>query len=51
MNRKGYIRIMQAVANLIVVIMVEAGRVPLESATKVGQNIMKALTGTPQDKS
>jgi hypothetical protein len=36
---------MEAVVNLIVVIMVEAGRVPVDSAMKVGQNILKAITG------
>lgn len=51
MDRKGYIRIMNALVNLIVVIMVEAGKVPLESAKKVGQNILKATTGgTGKDK-
>ena len=45
MNRKSYIRIIEAVINLIVVIMVEAGRVPIENAMKVGENIFKALTG------
>lgn len=45
MNRQGYIRIMIALVNLIVVIMTEAGRVPYESAKKVGDNILKAITG------
>lgn len=45
MNRQGYIRIMQALCNLIMVIMVEAGKVPLDSARKVSENIMKAITG------
>jgi hypothetical protein len=45
MNRTGYIRIMSALVHLMVVIMVEAGKVPLNNATKVGENIMKALTG------
>jgi hypothetical protein len=36
---------MQALVNLIVVIMVEAGSVPISSAAKVGENILKALTG------
>lgn len=36
---------MEALVNLIVVIMVEAGKVPVNSATKVGQNILKAVTG------
>ena len=46
MNRQGYINIMKAVVNLIIVIMVEAGKVDIASAKKVGENIMKALTGT-----
>jgi hypothetical protein len=45
MNKGGYIRIMQAAVNLIIVIMVEAGKVPMESARKVGDNILKALGG------
>ena len=45
MNRQGYIRVMSAVCNLIVVIMCEAGKVPLQNAQKVGDNIMKAVTG------
>lgn len=45
MNRQSYIRIMQAVVNLMIVIMVEAGRVPLDSANKIGENILKAITG------
>ena len=36
---------MEAIVHLIIVIMVEAGRVPLKSAMKVGENIMKATTG------
>lgn len=45
MNRAGYIRIMQALVNLIIVIMVEAGKVPIQNAQKVGENILKATTG------
>jgi hypothetical protein len=45
MNRQGYIRVMRALVNLIVVIMVEAGKVPISSATQVGENILKAITG------
>ena len=36
---------MQALVNLIVVIMVEAGKVPFAAAQKVGENILKAATG------
>ena len=50
MNRQGYIRIMSAAVNLIVVIMVEAGKVPLDSAKKVGENILKAVTGDSSKK-
>ena len=49
MNRQGYIKIMQAVANLIIVIMTEAGKVPLESAKKVANAFMQAVTGKPAD--
>jgi hypothetical protein len=45
MNRAGYIKIMQALVNLMIVIMVEAGKVPLDSATKIGSSILKAITG------
>ena len=45
MNRQGYIRIMQALVNLLVVVMVEAGKVPLQGAQKVGENVLKAVTG------
>ena len=50
MNRTGYIRIMSAAVNLIVVIMVEAGKVPMANAQKVGENILKALTGGGEKK-
>ncbi len=45
MNKVGYIRIMEALINLLVVIMVEAGKVPFTSAVKIGSNILKAITG------
>jgi|694.fasta_scaffold72074_7 hypothetical protein len=50
MNRQGYIKIMQAVANLIIVIMTEAGKVPVDSARKVGDAFMQAVTGKPGEK-
>lgn len=51
MNRQGYIKIIAALVNLLVTIMVEAGKVPYQSAVKVGENIMKAATGgTGQNK-
>ena len=50
MNSKGYFKIMEAAVNLIIVIMVEAGRVPYDSAKKVGENIYKAVTGSSMDK-
>lgn len=45
MNKQGYIKIMTALVNLMVTIMVEAGKVPLESAKSVGNAVMKAITG------
>jgi hypothetical protein len=50
MSKQGYIRVMQAAVNLIVILMVEAGKVPLNSAQKVGENIMKAITGGTGEK-
>lgn len=50
MDKQGYVKVMQAVVNLIVVLMVEAGKVPLNSAKKVGENIMKAVTGGTGEK-
>jgi hypothetical protein len=50
MNKTGYFKIMQAAVNLIVVIMVEAGKVPFASAKKVGDNILKAVTGGTSEK-
>lgn len=49
MNREGYIRIMRALANLIIVIMQEAGKVSLDSAKRVADAFMKATTGKPFD--
>lgn len=46
MSREGYIKIMTALVNLMVTIMVEVGKVPMESAKKVGSAVMKAITGT-----
>ncbi len=46
MNRQGYIKIMKAVANLIIVIMTEAGRVPLESAKKVANAFLQVVIGS-----
>lgn len=42
MNKEGYIRIMRAVAHLIIVIMVEAGRVPMANATRIAQAFLQA---------
>ncbi len=51
MNRQGYIKIIAALVNLLVTIMVEAGKVPYQSAVKVGESVMKAVTGgTGQNK-
>lgn len=45
MNRQGYIKVMQALVNLMVVLMTEAGKVPAAAAKTVGENVMKAVTG------
>ena len=45
MNRKAYIKIMLALVHLMVTIMEEMGRVPADTAKKVGENVFKALTG------
>jgi len=45
MNRQSYIKIMQALVNLMMVLMTEAGKVPAASAKTVGENVMKAITG------
>jgi hypothetical protein len=49
MNRSGYVKIMSALIRLMVTIMVEAGKVPIASAEKVGANVMKAITGRSED--
>jgi hypothetical protein len=49
MNRKNYIKIIMAIIKLLVTVMVEAGRVPIDSATKVGDNVLKAITGLRHD--
>ena len=42
---------MYALMNLLKVICVEAGRMPIESAQKLSENVMKAITGvTPKRK-
>ena len=41
---------MQAVVDLLVVIMIEAGKVPVDTAYKIGQNVMKAVTGGTGEK-
>ena len=50
MGKQGYIKIMGALVNLMVTIMVEAGKVPMASAKKVGENVMKAITGGGSEK-
>ena len=50
MNRQSYIKVMQALVNLMVVLMTEAGKVPAAAASKVGENVMKAVTGGSGDK-
>jgi hypothetical protein len=49
MNREGYIRIMRAVANLIIVIMQEAGRVPLKAAQRIADAFLRATVGKKLD--
>lgn len=46
MNRESYIKIMKALVNLMVTIMVEGGKVPMNSARSVGEAVMKAVTGS-----
>lgn len=45
MNKQGYVNIMKALVNLLVVIMVEAGKVPIATASKIGQSLMRTVTG------
>jgi hypothetical protein len=49
MNREGYIRIMKALAHLIIVILQEAGKVPFISAKKVADAFLRATIGKPTD--
>ena len=49
MNREGYIKIMKAVAHLIIVIMQEAGKVPFQSAKKIASSFLSATTGKKYD--
>ena len=49
MNREGYIKIMRAVAHLIIVIMQEAGRVPFTTAKKISDSFLRATTGKPTE--
>ena len=50
MNKQGYIKIIGALVNLLVVIMAEAGKVPLASAKQIGEAVMKAATGGGTEK-
>jgi hypothetical protein len=50
MNKQGYIKIMSALVNLMVTIMVEAGKVPMASAKQVGEAVLKAATGGGAEK-
>ena len=38
-----------AIVKLLVTVMVEAGKVPVDSAMKIGDNVLKAVTGLRQD--
>jgi len=49
MNRESYIKVMFAVARLIIVIMVEAGKTPVESATKIANALLQATVGKKLD--
>ena len=50
MNSQGYIKIMFALAKLIMVIMIEAGKVPIETARKIASALLQASTGKKLDK-
>jgi len=45
MDKAGYIAIMRAVGELIYVLMVQAGKVPTESARKIVKAFLQASTG------
>jgi len=47
--RDSYVKIMIALINLMVVIMVEIGKVPINSAKLIGNNVFKAITGKTED--
>lgn len=46
---ESYVKIMKALVNLMVTIMVEMGKVPIASARQVGNNVLKAITGKGDD--
>lgn len=49
MNRRSFLKIIKALANLIFVILVEAGRTPVDNARKMVSFITRALVGgTPE---
>lgn len=50
MNRQGYVKIIRALSNLLFVIMVEAGKVPVDSAKNFIGNFLKTLLGRSDDK-
>lgn len=50
MNKQGYVKIMGALVNLMVTIMVEAGKVPMASAKQIGEAVMKAVSGGGTEK-
>ena len=49
MSSDGYFKIMKAAANLVRVIMIEAGRAPAAQAEKVFKAIIQATTGKSLD--
>ena len=50
MNRQGYIKVMEALVSLMVIFMIEAGKVPVMSAKTIGENVLKAITGGTGEK-
>lgn len=45
MNRESYIKVMRAIAHLIIVIMQEAGKTPFLSAKKIADAFLNATVG------
>jgi len=45
---QSYIKVMRAAANLLLVIMTEIGKMPLESAKKIISALLQATIGKPE---